>query len=340
MKAPLAVALLLATAWPSVALGADEGAANALLRQGADLFVHEEYEGARAAYARAYEIDPRPATLFNLALSELNAGHPVEAAAHLREYLTHADQPAAKLASVRTKWLPRAEGQTARLDVFAPTGTQVFVDGRVQPQPTPPTDPGGPWASIPIAAGEHDVSARQGTDAETQHVTARGGELVELHFQRVPEPPAQPSAIGWASNGDAGPPAGEETSRVKRSIVIALGLGTVAAAAVGVAFGIAAKNRASDAETTQNELAPGRAWTTDPCSGASGSSRLCMQLKSDVEANRQDWTLSAISYVGAGLLGVASVATWIGWKPKSAGLVASPTLGAHGAGIALDGQWE
>ena len=196
------VAMILAS-WPTLALAADDPTASALILQGADLFKRENYEGARAAFARAYEIDPKAATLFNFALSELNADHPVEAAAHLREYLTHADEPAAKLESVRTKWLPRAEARTARLDVFAPAGAQLAVDGAVPQDAKTATGPtGAPMTSIVVAAGEHDVSARQGTLSETQHVTARGGELVELHFQRVAAAPAA-VAIGWTGSGES-----------------------------------------------------------------------------------------------------------------------------------------
>ncbi len=66
---------------------------------------------------------------------------------------------------------------------------------------------------------------------------------------------------------------------------------------------------------------------------------MCTQLKSDVDANRQDWTLAAIAYAGAGVLGVASLATWMVWRPKPGALTARPTLDARGAGFVLDGQW-
>src|ERR1019366_4920972 len=135
MTARVLVVVILAWVWTTSALAA-ESTADALLDQGAGLFRRKEYEGAREAFAHAYELEPKAATLFNLALSELNSDHPVEAVAHLREYLTHADEPPAKLESVRTKWLPRAEACTARLDVFAPAGAQLLVDGVVQEHAT------------------------------------------------------------------------------------------------------------------------------------------------------------------------------------------------------------
>jgi tetratricopeptide (TPR) repeat protein len=328
---------MLLASWPTLALAADGPTASALIQQGADLFKRENYEGARAAFARAYEIDPKAATLFNLALSELNADHAVEAAAHLREYLMHGEEPAAKLESVRTKWLPRAEARTARLDVFAPTGSQLAVDGLV-PQDAKTTigATGSPMTSIAIAAGEHDVSARQGVLSETQHVTARGGELLELHFQRVAAAPAPAVALGWTGSGETGERAEGGVPRAKWVTVVALGSAAVVAAGVGVGFGVAAANKASDAQNVQNSA--GSAWSSNRCYGASAPP-LCTQLASDVASNRLNWSIAAASYVGAGVLGAASLATWMLWKPKSGAIAARPMLDAQTGGVVVDGKW-
>jgi hypothetical protein len=339
-RARVFAVLAVACTWSSETLGADEATANALLREGAELFKHEDYEGARGAFARAYALEPRPATLFNLALSELNAGHPVEAAAHLREYVTYTDEPPAKLASVRTKWLPRAEARTARLNVFAPAGAQLFVDGVAQePATAAPDAPNGPTAAIAIAAGEHDVSARQGTVSETQHVTAAGGALVELHFQRVPDAPAQAPATERTARADAPASVRVKTSHPEHVAVVVLGAGALAAAGLGLAFDVAAQSQAGDVQGTRNTLAAGSTWTNRECTGANAATRLCSQLKSEVDDNRQDWTVAAIAYVGAGVLGVASLVTWIGWKPKPGAFTARPTLDARGAGFVFDGKW-
>jgi tetratricopeptide (TPR) repeat protein len=329
--------VMLVASWPNLALAADDPTASALVLQGGDLFKREDYEGARAAFARAYGIDPKAATLFDLALSELNAGRPVEAAAHLREYLTRADEPAAKLESVRTKWLPRAEARTARLDVFAPAGAQLAVDGAVAQGTKTTTGPtGAPMTSIAVAAGEHEVSARQGTLSETQHVTARGGELVELHFQRVAAAPAPAVAIGWTGNGEAHERAESGASRAKWITVVALGSAAVVAAGFGVGFGIAAANKASDAQNVQNGF--GSAWSSSRCYGASAPPS-CTQLASDVDSNRLNWGISAASYVGAGVLGAASFATWMLWKPKAGAIAARPMFDAQTGGVVVDGRW-
>jgi len=339
MSRPVLMAMVFALLWPTRLLAAGESPANALIREGAEHFKHEDYEGARAAFARAYELEPKAATLFNLALSELNSDRPVEAAAHFREYLTHTGEPAQKLASVRTKWLPRAEARTARLDVFAPAGAELLVDGVEPEHVAAPAGPAGSPVSIAIAAGEHEVTARQGTVSEVQHVTAKGGELVEVHFQRVPDAPSAAPAVAWVGGGESAEHAQGTTPRAKWITVIALGSAAVVAAGVGVGFGLAAQSEANQVQSLHNQLAPGSTWTSTVCTGAAGGSRPCSQLQSAVDANRQDWTLSAASYVGAGVLGAAALATWMVWKPKSGPVAVRPAVGAGSAGLVVGGPW-
>ncbi|MDP9149454.1 MAG: hypothetical protein M3O36_05880 [Myxococcota bacterium] len=324
---------------PTLALAADEPTATALIWQGADHFKHEDYEGARAAFSRAYEMEPKAATLFNLALSELNAAHPVEAAAHLREYLTYSAEPAAKLESVRTKWLPRAEARTAHVNVFAPAGAQLSLDGSVQHGPKAIAGPNGTsLTSIVVAAGEHEVTARQETLSETQRVTARGGELVELHFQRVADATRPAAAVAWASGRETRERAESGEARAKWMTVVALGSAAVVAAGFGVGFGLAAANKANAVQNVQNQISPGSAWNGSECLGPSASP-LCTQLKRDVDTNRAYWTVSVASYVGAGVLGAASLATWMLWKPKAGAVTAHPMLSAQSGGVVVNGCW-
>ena len=339
MRGRIVLAAMLVVTWPTLALADGEPTASALIRQGADHFKHEDYEGARAAFARAYEMEPKAATLFNLALSELNAAHPVQAAAHLREYLAYADEPAAKLESVRTKWLPRAEARTARVNVFAPAGAQLSVDGAAQQSAKAITGPNGtPLTSIVVAAGEHEVTARQGALSETQHVTARGGELVELHFQRVADAPPPAVAIAPTPGRETQERAESDEPRAKWIPVVVLGSAAVIAAGLGVGFGIAAANKANVAQDVQNQISPGSAWNGNQCFGGSASP-LCTQLKGDVDTNRAYWTVSVASYVSAGVLAAASVATWMLWKPKSGAVAARPMLSAQSGGVVVDGCW-
>jgi tetratricopeptide (TPR) repeat protein len=340
MRGGAFVVLILATSWPTAATASDEPTPNVLLRQGAELFKQEDYEGARAAFARAYELEPKAGTLFNLALSELSSNHPVEAVTHFREYLTHAAEPAAKLESARTKWLPRAEARTARLDVFAPAAAEVSVDGVVQKRESVEAaaaqNANTPVASIVVSAAEHDVIARQGAMVETQHVAPRGGELVELHFQRMPDAQPPAATVSWNAGANSEEREGIETaSRAKWITVIALGSGAIVAAGIGVGYAIASENKANYAAQLGNLLDGAHIG----CHAASGPPA-CAQLGDAVSANRQYWAVSMVAYVGAGVLGAASVATWLLWgaeKPKA--LAVRPVFGARSASLEVGGDW-
>jgi hypothetical protein len=156
---------------------------------GTACFLREDYECARGAFGRAYVGDRGPAEIaLKLALAELQTGHPVETVDHLQAFLAHAEEPETKREAVRAKWLPRAEAQIARLNVTAPAGAELQVDGVAQGR--------GPALSVPIAAGDHEVTCVLGTMVETQPIAAGGGELVEVHFQRVPDAVAIPVRSG------------------------------------------------------------------------------------------------------------------------------------------------
>ncbi len=101
IRGALALAFLLAGLRPSTATASGESANDnekrhdagqeegALVRQGSDCFLRHDYEGARVALRRAYDLNPRADTVLKLGVAELQSGHPVEAVLHLRQFLTH-----------------------------------------------------------------------------------------------------------------------------------------------------------------------------------------------------------------------------------------------------------
>jgi hypothetical protein len=102
---------------------------------------------------------------------------------------------------------------------------------------------------------------------------------------------------------------------------------------------LAAHSESNEVQNVRNQIAPGSSGNSSACSGASAENGPCAQLKNAVDANRRDWALSVGSYVGAGALGAAALATWILWKPKSGALSATPTVGARSAGLVVAGAW-
>jgi hypothetical protein len=350
----MVIALLVLVASPSLAQAwggpAAQGAAaapqedeKALVRKGSESFLHQDYEAARVALLHAYQLNPKPDTILKLGIAELQSAHPVEATQHLREYLTHSEEPPAKLELVRTKWLPRAEASTARLDIFAPPGAEILLDGVLQERAAFSTidefKTSKPSVSIVIAAGEHDVSARQGTTLESRHVVARGGELVELHFQRVPDaPPPAPTVIaaGAAADAHEEPSSGNSsTSRPRRITTIGLGSVAVVATGIAVGFSIAYEENVSNANALRRQIGNGGCRPPSPA-------MQCADLGSVDKAEQRNGSLANGFYVAGGATAALAVASWFLWpKARSSGngLRAVPLIGERSPGMALSGAW-
>ena len=262
------------------------------IRRGTDCFLRQDYECARIAIHKAYDLSPRPETVLKLGLSELQSSHPVEAVSHLREYLTHVEEPEAKLNAVRTKWLPRAESGTARVEVFAPPGARVVVDEAPVDAParSVPEQPKSPAAkvSVVVAPGSHDVMAQAGPIIETRHIVARGGELLDIHFQRVGD--AEPAPPSEAAHADDVHPADDKsvrfTLRPKWAAVIGFGAAAVGTDAVGAFFAFTSSQSASQASLLQGEVN-----AAGGCPSASPS-RQCGNLYAVRENERTDATVA------------------------------------------------
>ena len=315
--------------------------AKELAERGVKLFREHQYESAREAFSRAYELEARTETLLELGLAELEAGQPVEASKHLREYLSRRDAPTAKLDVVRAKWLPRAEARTARLEVFVGAGAEIRVDGVIASAALPPTqsgDPtGGPLASIVIAAGEHEVSARQGTFEQSQHVSARAGEVVELHFQRPP-PMSAPSATVWTSDRES-----HAVTNSGAKWITAAGLESAALVAAGAAIGfsVAVEHSATDA----NGLIQSVRTATGGNSGCLPPNQApeCGQVSRDRQSEHTNAAVANGLYVAAGAFAVAGAAAFLFWpsskETSGSALHLVPVLGERAGGAGLVGVW-
>jgi tetratricopeptide (TPR) repeat protein len=153
----------------------------ATLVQGGALYRARDYEGARQAFAHAYELDPSAGTLFDLALAELQSGRPTDSARHLRSYLARADAQADKADAIRTRWLPQAQARVAHVQVQGPAGVEIVVDG--QHFGVTPTD------EMELDGGQHSILTRKEQWSQEVTVIVRAGDSISMHID-VPEPPA------------------------------------------------------------------------------------------------------------------------------------------------------
>jgi hypothetical protein len=315
------VALL--TVWASItttslALSAPPPEVDALHAQGLAAFKRQDYEAARIAFARSYELAPRTSTLLNLALAELNSGRPLDAVKHLRLFVGSADAPAVKVEEVRTKMLPRAEAQIGRLQIDAPAGAHVLVDN-VEVGVAPLPDP------IDVMPGSHEIAVRLGSDTSTMRVPVAAGDVSRVRVDLQKAMPAvvvnEPTPAGSKApptTSTAGPQSNQPASGswwTPRTITI----GTVAAAAVvatgiGVGFGVASTNDAHDADSIRATLSGNSACT--PKAGQQLPAQ-CALLADATSSQSTHHDLATGFYIGGAALAVGAVATWLLWpSPK------------------------
>jgi hypothetical protein len=303
-----------------------------LILQGTDRLKAGDYEGAREAFATAYEIRPASATLLKLGMAELESGHPVEAARHLRSYVARPDAPPDKVQAIVTKWLPNAEARTSRLRIDAPPGVEVVVDGHVEGR--------APLGLLDVAVGKHDVMVRDGSWSQSREVTTAAGAPPEpLEFQRAAAPSA-PSPPATSTAGIPHPAADSRSSRAKLITVVATGSAALVATGLGIAFAVANKTNEHDANGLRENI---RNPPNSECYGGSLPTQ-CSILQRDLNAQNQDYHLALAFYVGGATFAAVALTTWLLW-PTARGenrngigrLV--PTVGQDRAGLALGGTW-
>ena len=331
-----------ATAPPAPETPRDRAAAFAA--QGHTLMHERRYEEAREAYAHAYELDPQSETLMDLGLAERGSDHPVEATLHLRAYLGRKDAPKNNIAAVHDSWLPRAEARTTRLRVFVRAGVDIRVDGAIPERDLPAAiEPGpapqAPFGTFLIAAGQHEVTARDGPLLQSEHVVARGGEEVDVHFQRLPDAPTEaPSPVSGTLPG----PAPNETPAAGHSGTpwipfIAVEAAAVVAAGTAIGFGLAYDHFRSEADFLNGQVGPSGClpMNADP---------QCPQLHSDRHTERTDAAIAEGLYATAGALAVLGGVLWLVWPAPRGGSSARllhPIVWTadRTTGAAITGSW-
>jgi hypothetical protein len=195
---------------------------SATLLQGGTLYRARDYEGARQAFARAFELEPSAGTLFDLALAELQSGRPAESARHLRDYLVRPDAQVDKSDAIRTRWLPQARARVAHVQIQAPNGVEIVVDG--QHLGVTPTD------DLELDGGQHSIVARKGRWSQEVTVIARAGDSVSMHIEVAETTPAN---IAESAQGIV------ESSVARTATEVALVSTGLASAAGAIGFAIA-----------------------------------------------------------------------------------------------------
>jgi hypothetical protein len=330
-----AVALVLVALVPMPSQAADGEDPAAWILRGIDRYRHEDYEGARLAFARAYDLAPSSRTLFNLALAELQSAHVVESVRHMRAYLAELEVEPDKVEAIKTKWLPRAEAQTSRVQIDAPPGAQVEIDGRPEGR--------APLEAVDVSVGDHEVVARGGSWTHSQHVVTHAGELVLLHFERPAGARAQVGSQA-VSPLIRMPTTQTNLSTEKLVTTAALASAALAATGLGIAFVVASQNEANAARDLLSQIPPDPANPNSQCL-RSPLPPQCPRLQAENRAALNAAYLSYGFYVGGGVLAGAAALTWFVWPARASTNARSsrprifPTADHDRVGFIVGGTW-
>lgn len=341
---PILVVVLTAMT-PAVALAQEamtEREAQARFEEGLVRVRAGNFEGARVSFLQAYAVLQKPSILWNLALAEEKTGNVLSALGHFKHFARVA--PGGDDRSVAEKHIGELMGQTGHIDIAAPTGAQVVLDG--SPAGTAPLGD-----AIDVLPGKHRVEAQtpQGTRDAVADVGA--GQLVRISLMPATDTSAPVSdAIRLApaateSNAPAPQPAttqGQDALRTseadapsKGRLVAVTLTGATAAVLVGlgVYFALQSQDEASRSDGYRRQFGPSWCFQSnaDPCPAWNDA----------VQSQRRDATWSNVLYVAGGVLAAGAVVTWLLWPKaaKSAGAGTALTIGATGTSVHLTGHF-
>ena len=161
--------------------------AEARFKEGLSRVKTKDYEAARLSFEQAYAVLHRPLILWNLALAEEKTSHPLEALGHFRQVAREAPTDADRANA--QKHVDSLLGQLARIDVQAPAGTALALDGGDLAGTTPLGEP------IDVMPGHHVVAAKLAAgSAKSTDVDAMRLGQVALHVSFAADAPP-PAAV-------------------------------------------------------------------------------------------------------------------------------------------------
>jgi hypothetical protein len=340
----------LAVAVPGAARADDPAAereAQARFEEGIARVKAGNFEGARVSFLQAHAVLRKPYILWNLALAEEKTGNVLDALGHFKQFvrLSLVDGAARgqNLGDDRAgaqRHVGELMGLTGHLDVAAPAGTQVIVDGA----------PAGlaPLAdSVDVMPGRHHLEVRPAQSAKPADAEVAAGQLVRVSLvppETIPPPPVTPgggdtsTAVATGATAPAGysgdtPPEANGSPASRAIIVALLGAAAAGSVAVGAYLGLQSQSDASTAEGFRKAYGP------SGCFQMPSRRDVCTLWNDAVQAQGRNATLSNVFYVAGGALAAAGVATWVLWPKTSKSAVLTPLLGPAGAGFSAAGRF-
>jgi len=337
-RSALALVFVLApTLVPVSAFAQDEAstkAARARFQEGVQYYDKGQYESARAAFLQAYALRKHPAVLLNLAQSDLKSGHTMEAIKYFQQYLREATQATPAQRSDAEKGLAEARTKIGRLEISAPTGSEITVDGAVVGT-APLADP------IDVEPGTHMIRAKMSDGTtDTKSATPSAGDKLRILFSSTEKPAAPPPVLAPPPTETTPPPSSSTPPELDKppSEPIAnantetteppptgssrwtlvpgfIGLGVaVAGGATAIVFAIA-KSKAQDSANTNASQITSQGGGKGTCTSTDAATQAqfgaaCAQLRDNNDKVNSDATVANIG-LGVGIAGAVLGTTWL-----------------------------
>ncbi len=350
------------------ALGQDDPItkqARARFQEGIAFYDKGQYENARASFLQAYALKKHPAVLLNLAQSSLKGGHPLEAAKYFQQYMAESTTATPDQRKDAERGLAEARQKLGRIEIVAPSGTEVTLDEGTRLGTAPFSDP------VDVEPGSHTLKSPK----ETVNVHAPAGQVTQAKFAATSQAPAvvpapvetpasEPSA---ANNGGNGGSASEGTPADTRSTVkhtnllsppanmtpVYIGLVAAGVGLVGtIVFAVFKAQAQEKADEVANSIRVA-ARPQDPtgiCNSTDSATtqrfgRACTTLR---ENNDTVDTNAAIANISAAVMivGAATAAGWYLFAPKredsgpsSGKMTVTPYAGYRTGGLTLSASF-
>jgi hypothetical protein len=333
----MAAAIALVIAAPARADDKATREAQARFEEGLGRVKAGDFEAARISFAQAYAVLHKPDILWNLALAEQKSGHSLEALGHFKQLQEAAAATGNDKANV-AKHVSELMALTAHVDIAAPAGAQVAVDGAAVGI-APLSEP------VDVTAGRHHVEIHtpQGS-AKSADADAWVGQVVRVNFLQIDTaaagaPASSPSPAdpppGSSSSPDTTAPlaSGHATFWDARGITVVTlgGLGLVSMG-LGIGFAVASNNDASSAATLRSQ--------NPSCAGSSAAG--CQQLASTVGSQHGAYVASEGFWIAGVMLAAGAAGAYFLWPAGSrgtSGLQVMPSVAPGGAGAVAIGSF-
>lgn len=321
---------------------ADNAKIRELMRTGVAEYRKKDLEGARQAFAKAWDTARRPEVAAALADVEMKLGRYRDAAEHWDYYLQSHPSDQADAAARLDEC--RAHVAAVRVDL-EPAGAELEVDGTRVPT-------GGTGGTVWVDPGVHSFGAHSDghvTMTKSLEVTAGQDVSVRLLLPRVEEarpapvaapPPARPSQRAAAQ---VTPKEAPRPSHTRNFVAIGGTVLAIGAAAVGTWSLIRRSDAIQDRKSLLSELEqefPERAGTNSVCAPRADLPAKCADVFAKSNDVDRDGNWAVGGFVSAGVLGAATVLTYVIWpsneKPASSSAIVVAPLAERGAdGIQL-----